>query len=79
MCTPSPNAAEAPITDQIIGIVANCQQRGVASNNIPAVKIVAGHGTPKVGILVRLRCSADPNEQGRLQQEKAPQTSTRPN
>jgi len=39
------------MTHQITGTVESPQDRGVASINTPAVKIVVGHGTPKVGIL----------------------------
>ena len=50
-CTPSRSVADPPMTHQITGTVESPQDRGVASINTPAVKIVVGHGTPKVGIL----------------------------
>jgi hypothetical protein len=56
-CTPSRNVADPPIADQITGTVERRQDRGVASINTPAVKIVVGHGRPNVGILSRLRWS----------------------
>jgi hypothetical protein len=55
--TPSRNAADPPIADQITGTIESLHDRGVASINTPAVKIVVGHGTPNVGILSRLRWS----------------------
>jgi hypothetical protein len=42
--------------DQITGTIDSRHERGAASINMPAVKIVVGHGTPKVGILDTLRC-----------------------
>jgi len=45
------------MADQITGTVERRQDRGVASINTPAVKIVVGHGSPNVGILNRLRWS----------------------
>jgi hypothetical protein len=45
------------MADQITGTVERLQERGVASINTPAVKIVVGHGRPNVGILNRLRWS----------------------
>jgi hypothetical protein len=55
--TPSRNAADPPIADQITGTIEKLHDRGVASINTPAVKIVVGHGRPNVGILSRLRWS----------------------
>lgn len=37
-------------------MINSCHDRGVASINRPAVKMVVGQGTPKAGILVTLRC-----------------------
>jgi hypothetical protein len=53
--TPNRNAADPPIADQITGTIESLHDRGVASINTPAVKIVVGHGMPNVGILRRLR------------------------
>jgi hypothetical protein len=56
--TPSTNAADPPIADQITGTIERLQHRGVANINTPTVKIVVGHGRPNVGILSRLRWSS---------------------
>jgi hypothetical protein len=45
------NVAGSPIADQITGTAGRRQDRDVASISTPAAKIVAGHGTPNVGIL----------------------------
>jgi hypothetical protein len=55
--TPSRNAADPPIADQMTGTIERLRDRGVASINAPAVKIVVGHGRPNVGIRSRLRWS----------------------
>jgi hypothetical protein len=44
------------MSDQITGTIDRRHERGVASINMPAVKIIVGHGTPKVGILDTLKC-----------------------
>jgi hypothetical protein len=52
--TSNRNAADPPIADQITGTIESRHDRGIASINTPAVKIVVGHGRPNVGIRSRL-------------------------
>src|SRR5688572_27125956 len=44
------------MTDHIIGMIDSRHDRGAASINRPAVKIIVGHGTPNAGILETLKC-----------------------
>jgi hypothetical protein len=53
--TPSRNAADPPIADQITGTIESLHDRGVDSINAPAVKIIVGHGRAKVRARSRLR------------------------
>jgi hypothetical protein len=44
------------MSDQITGTIDSSLERGPASINSPAVKIVVGHGTPNAGIRDSVPC-----------------------